>query len=62
MGHPKSTSRGGPLDVRLECHLDAISGRPQNVRLGRPWGGEIGSLGDVFEVGRPRDILGTNIC
>ena len=60
-GRPESTSQGRPLNVRLGRPLDVISGRPQDVRLGRPRDGQIGSLGDVGG-GRPRDVLGTNIC
>ena len=33
----------------------------QDVRLCRPRDGQIRSLGDVWG-GRPRDVLGTNIC
>ena len=64
-GRLKSTSQGRPLNVRLGRPLDVISGRPQDVRSGRPRYGQIGSLGDVLGTlvgGRPRDVLGTNIC
>ena len=36
-----------------------ISGRLQDVRLGRPWDGQIGSLGDVLGTLKG-DVLGTS--
>ena len=47
-GHPESVPPGRILDVRLGRSLDVISRCPQVVSLGRPWDGQIGSLGDVL--------------
>ena len=58
-GRPKSTSQGLSLNVRLERPLDAISRRPQDVRLGRPRDDEIGSLGPVLGT-LEGDVLGAS--
>ena len=55
----------GTFQINLPgTSLDAISGRPQDVRLGRPRDGQIESLGDVLRTfeGTSWDVLGTNIC
>ena len=49
---PKSTSCWCPLNFRLWCPLNFVFRRLLDVRSGRPWDGQIGSLGD---------IVGTNI-
>ena len=72
LGLPLDVISGRPLDVRLGRPLDIRLGRPWDVRSGCPRDGQIESLGDVLRTlerdvlgtssGRPRDVLGTNIC
>ena len=58
-GRPESTSQGRSLNVRLGRILNVISVLPQDVRLGRPQDGQIGSLGDVLGM-LEGDVRGTN--
>ena len=58
------TSRINLPGMSLERQIKTSPGR-QDVRLGRPRDGQIEPLRDVLgmlEGGRPRDVLGTNIC
>ena len=62
LGTSRINVPGASPERQIRTSLDVISGRPQDVRLGRPRHRIFrGRPGDVGEK-RPRDVLGTNIC
>ena len=59
-GRLESTSQGHPLKVRIGRPLDVISEYLRDIRSGRPWDGQIGSLWDVLGT-LEGNVLGTSL-